>query len=510
MLRSEVGRLYESLKGQLAWVRDSKLSPQAHQTIEALESAAGRGLEPADYDGNLWRKRVDGLGAESADESTALRIDLELSICAMRFIADLHSGRMNPSAFGFEMAVKERKLGLADFLREQLISASDVNDAIAALEPQIPEYQRLEQALGGYLKTQAATKERKRLPETARSIKPGETYAGVRQAAEILEDLGDLSQDSAKNISGNRYEGVVVDAIKKFQRENGIEPNGELGPRTLRALQIPPAARIMQINATLEHWRWMPQIDSRTVIVNIPAFSLQALNEHAQTELSMKVVVGDAYDHKTPELASEIKNVVFRPYWNVPLSIQKKELVAKIVRRPSYLKENDFELLNPEGKRIDPKVISHAIIDALRNGSLKLRQMPGPDNSVGLVKFEFPNRDDVYLHGTPETKLFNKKSRDLSHGCIRVEDPAGLAAWVLHGLPEWTTDRVQAAMNGDKTDRVQVPPKTSVWILYATAVAGDGGSVAFFKDVYGYDERFLRLRSGAVRRNRVPPSKISR
>ena len=506
--RGEVRRFYESLKGRLAWVRDLEVSPQARQMIEALESAAARGLNPADYDGDLWRKRVDSLGEKNANEKLAMRIDLELTICSMRFISDLRNGRINPSAFGFQMAVKERKLGLADYLREQVISSSDVTQAIAALEAQIPDYQRLEQALGRYLKLEKASAQRKRLPETGRSVKPGETYAGVQLVAEILSDLGDLPQDAAKNISGDKYEGTVVEAIKKFQRENGIESNGVLGPRTLRVLQAPPTARIKQINATLEHWRWMPQMDARTIIVNIPAYSLQALNEQAQTELSMKVVVGDAYDHKTPELASEIKNVEFRPYWNVPLSIQKKELAAKIAQRPSYLRQNDFEILGPERKPVEPKEISRAIIGRLRTGTLRLRQMPGPDNSVGLVKFEFPNNEDVYLHGTPETKLFDKKSRDLSHGCIRVEDPAELAAWVLRGGPEWTADRISAAMNGDKTERVPVPSKTSVWILYATAVAGDGGSVAFFKDVYGYDARFLGLRSTSARRNGERASKI--
>lgn len=509
--RAEIKKFYASLGGRLAWIASSEPTQPARQMIQALQNARSKGLGPENYDAPHWQDRLDEFasGAKPAEDDI-LRFDLALTVSSMRYISDLYAGRMNPTAFGFELDVKHRKLGLAQFLKDQVIGASDVAAAIASIEPQIPEYQRTEQALGRYLNLAGQKTPPKRLPPISRTVKPGGACRGVPELAQRLAALGDIAPDEAQKISGAKYDGAIVDAVKKLQRENGIEANGELGPETLRALNISPETRIFQIEATLEHWRWLPRTDSRVIIVNIPAYSLEALDEQLHPDLSMEVVVGDAYEHKTPELASEIKTVIFRPYWDVPLNIQKKELVPKIARSPKYLDANDFEIVSSAGKPVERKENTRIELARLREGAWKLRQKPGPDNAVGLVKFEFPNSEDVYLHGTPQTKLFNRKSRDLSHGCIRVADPVALAAWVLKGLQDWTSDRINSAMNGDKTERASVAPPVPVWIVYATAVANEDGSVNFHKDVYGYDEKFrlaMRHQSSATQPSRHAPAK---
>ncbi|HET9399571.1 MAG TPA: L,D-transpeptidase family protein [Candidatus Acidoferrales bacterium] len=494
--RGEVKKFYTSLDGHFAWLSDSRPTQQARQVIQLIQNARSKGLDPGNYDGPRLQSELDSLGNEkSAAESAEVRFDLALTVSAMRYISDLYAGRMNPVAFGFELNVKHHKLGLAQFLKDQVVGAQDVGTAIASIEPQIPEYQRTEQALGRYLNLAAAEKPANRLPPIAKTVKPGGIYRGVPELARRLATLGDLSPDQAQKSTGTKYEGELVDAVKKFQRENGLDDKGDLGPETLRALNASPESRIIHIAATLEHWRWLPRTESRLIVVNIPAYSLEALDDQFRTELSMKVVVGDAYDHKTPELASEIKTVIFRPFWEVPLTIQKKELAPKIARNPKYLDTNDFEIVSAAGKPVERS--SRVELAGLRSGILKLRQKPGPDNAVGLVKFEFPNTGSVYLHGTPEKKLFDRKSRDLSHGCIRVEDPAALAAWVLRDSQGWSVDRVNAAMDGDKTERVPVAQPVPVWIVYATAVAAEDGSLTVHNDIYRYDEQFQRATRNA-------------
>ncbi len=284
-----------------------------------------------------------------------------------------------------------------------------------------------------------------------------------------------------------------MDAVQNFQKHLGIKADGEIGPQTMRELNTPISWRITQIQATLEHWRWLPHdIYPPLIIVNIPGYTLEAFNDNLQRALSMSIVVGGAYEHKTPELVSQIDAVVFRPSWNVPLDIQRNELVRKIARNHSYLTDNDFEIADRAGRPLNIQRITSRVLSELRSGALKLRQKPGPENATGLIKFGFPNLDEVYIHGTPETKLFAKTTRDLSHGCIRASDPVSLALWVLRDEQGWDINRVNAEIDGDKTDRVKVARPVPVLITYATAVAGDEGEMYFFRDVYGYAADFKR------------------
>jgi L,D-transpeptidase YcbB len=183
-----------------------------------------------------------------------------------------------------------------------------------------------------------------------------------------------------------------------------------------------------------------------------------------------------------------MKSVIFRPYWNVPLSIQIKELIPEIQKDPSYLTKNDYEVTDSSGKMVSSGAVSQGIMEGLRSGKLQIRQRPGPKNALGGVKFVLPNEHDVYLHDTPARELFAKSRRDFSHGCIRLENALELAVWVLHDRPEWTRERVQAAIEGRETIEVPLPQPIPVRIEYQTAAVGEDGSVYFFDDIYGLDE----------------------
>ena len=212
----------------------------------------------------------------------------------------------------------------------------------------------------------------------------------------------------------------------------------------------------------------------------------------------MKVVVGKAMDTRTPMLYAEMRSVEFRPYWNVPRSILVKELLPSLRRNPGYLRVHDMELVGAKGRPLG-NAVTGDVVRRLSRGELRVRQRPGPHNALGLVKFDFPNPASVYLHGTPDSLLFSRSRRDFSHGCIRVEDPVGLAEWVLRDRPEWGRVEIEGAMAGPASRRVLLTQPVAVAIYYTTAVAFPDGTVHFYPDVYGLDRLLDQaLRGGAL------------
>jgi murein L,D-transpeptidase YcbB/YkuD len=203
----------------------------------------------------------------------------------------------------------------------------------------------------------------------------------------------------------------------------------------------------------------------------------------------MNVNVGAAYEHETPVFEERMSYLVFRPYWDVPPSIQRNEVVPDIEADRDYVKDNNFEVIGADGNVLTSGTISDSVLQQLRAGKLRVREKPGPSNALGLVKFIFPNSFSVYLHDTPQEKeMFAQTRRDLSHGCIHVQEPDQLAAWLLRDKPEWTLERVQRAMQtGPNNARVNLTKPIPVLIIYATAVAEEDGEVFFYPDLYGHD-----------------------
>lgn len=496
--QKEAREFYSSFDDALPWLQGSRPTPQAHAIIAILKDAERRGLEPEDYDGPRWDGRVAVLEQSNPpSESDLIRFDVAVTVSVMRYISDLHIGRVNPRLFHFELDLDHKAIDLSEFLEQKLVTAHDVQSAINTAEPPFPAYHRTVAALKKYLEL-ARQDDAEPLPVPRESVKPGAAYAGVPRLKRLLELLGDLSQTAGRGSSESVYRGNLVDAVKHFQQRHGLEPNGQIDDPTLKELNIPMRRRVLQLKLTLERWRWVPhQFVRPPVVVNIPEFRLHADDAQYRWILSMKVVVGKAYYHQTPVFASALRSVIFRPYWNVPLEIQQNEILPDIAKNRSYLTEHSYEVVDPLGHVVTEAVISDEMEQQLRDGTLGLRQKPGPDNALGLVKFDFPNPYDVYMHGTPETELFSKSRRDFSHGCIRVEDPVTLAAWVLKDEAGWNKEKIRAAMNGDQTIRVNLQKAIPVLIVYGTAVVMEDGEIRFFDDVYGYDaELALALEKG--------------
>jgi murein L,D-transpeptidase YcbB/YkuD len=260
--------------------------------------------------------------------------------------------------------------------------------------------------------------------------------------------------------------------------------------RRERAANPPDAERVRRIELNLERWRWLPEdLGAPHVLVNVPGFELEVREDGESVPLQMRVIVGKEVN-RTPIFSDTMTHVVFSPYWNIPQSIEMKEMLPKILEDEDFLDKNEMEVVR-KGEVIKASDVDW---DELEDeGDIQLRQRPGAENALGYVKFLFPNRHNVYLHDTPNDNLFDKLTRDLSHGCIRVEKPVDLAAYVLKDQPEWTSERIDEAMHAGKEKHVTLKKAIPVHLVYFTVRVPSGGEPQFFDDVYGYDARQAEL-----------------
>jgi murein L,D-transpeptidase YcbB/YkuD len=364
----------------------------------------------------------------------------------------------------------------------------DAARVVAELEPPFGGYRRALAALLRYRRL-ARDDDEAPLPIPRRPIAQGDRYPGVRRLTALLRRVGDL----APGAEGDEtvYGADVAEAVARFQRRHGLAPDGRAAAATVARMNVPLARRARQLELVIERWRWAPKsLRAAPIVVNIPEFRLHVGDEGRRW--SMRVVVGRAYSTHTPLFGGEVSSVVFRPVWKVPRFIARNELAPEVAKDPGYFARHGYEFVDTDGRRLPISAEGQVAASLLRSGGVRVRQAPGPRNALGLVKFVFPNAHDVYMHGTPSSALFGRSRRDLSHGCIRVEDPLRLAIWVLRGEPGWTVERIAAAMNASRTSEVRLSQPVPVLIVYGTALVAEDGTVSFFDDVYGQDASLER------------------
>jgi len=476
-----------------AWIRDGQATPQARAIIEILRQADSQGLYPEDYDSSRWAERLARAQRPHEARDSAI-FDAALTVCLMRYISDCHIGKINPEHFKFGLSVEAKKYDLPAFLRERLVNGRDIKAELAQIGPPFAGYKRTLEALQHYLQL-ARQDDGEKLPVPGKPIAAGSLYDGVPRLTRLLRLLGDLPANTAVAGDSNLYQGALVDAVKRFQRRHGLKSDGRLDGPTLANLNTPLSQRVDQLRLMLERWHWLPdRFNEPPIVVNIPEFRLRAYDSSQNPVLTMNVIVGKAFRHKTPVFEHDMKYVVFRPYWNVPPSIQRSEIVPALQKDRDYVAKKGFEVITQGGQAVTAGAITDDVLAQLRSGKLAVRQKPGPTNSLGLVKLMFPNEYNVYLHSTPAQQLFSQNRRDFSHGCIRVEKPAELAAWVLRDKPDWRLEQVQAAMqSGRDNQQVNLTNPVPVLILYGTAVVDPEGTVQFFDDIYGYDDELKKV-----------------
>ena len=486
---NHVKKFYEFNGVSLWWVNGMEPTAQAQQVIALFLKADQKGLSAEDYDGSRWSDRLAQLkpATRQPTEEDAVKFDLALTVCAMRYISDLHIGKVNPRHLAFALDDESKKYDLPEFLKDNVVNAGEVAGVLAQVEPPYPGYRRTIQALQTY--TELAKKDDgEQLPLVKKAIAPGDAYPGVPRLTRLLRLLGDLPADANVPADQTAYQGALVDAVKSFQRRHGRDPNGRIDTQTLADLNVPLSRRVRQMQLTLERWRWMPEAYRKAPIVaNIPEFRLRAYDKDFNIGVTMNVVVGKAYGHGTPVFSDTLQYVVFRPYWEVPYSITRGEMIPHIARDPDYLAKKGFEVVDSSRNVVSAGTVTNDVLSQLRAGKLFIRQKPGPKNALGLAKFVFPNSYNVYMHDTPAQEFFAKSRRDFSHGCIRLEKPADLAAWVLRDNPGWNQERIRAAMNGSTTQQVNLTHPIPVLIVYGTVVVLEDGLVHFYDDIYGHD-----------------------
>ena len=482
-LQTSLREFYEPASYALAWVQGTTPSPQALAMIETFRNAWKKGLDPEDYDASRWDGRLHALQNSNPDASA---FDVALTVSTMRYVSALRIGRINPKHLQFGLTVEHKKYDLAKFLRDQLLPASDISAVLDAVEPPFATYRRTEQALATYVQL-AREDDGEKLPTPPKPIDPGQAYAGVPRLVRLLTLVGDLPPGTQAHDS-QIYDATVADGVKRFQRRHGLNDDGRLGPATIKELNAPLSERVRQLQLTLERWRWLPtEFSAPPIIVNIPDFRLRALDENNKLALEMRVVVGKAMSTQTPVFTRDMTFVVLRPYWNVPPGILRRSTIPAIRKDRGYVAKQNFEITTLDGTAVTSGQVSDNVLEQLQAGKLAIRQKPGPKNALGLVKLMFPNEYSVYLHSTPSTELFSQSRRDFSAGCIRVEKPAELTAWVLRNNPGWTLDRVQQGMQTGKDNvSVTLARIVPVFILYGTAIAYEN-EVHFYGDIYGHD-----------------------
>ncbi len=478
------------------WTVDGRPTPQAVAVVALLATVDARGLRPADYDALPLGASAAALAERPETGSASLaRFDFALSSAVMRLVADLHGGRTDPGPLRFAIPQTHEQLDLAHLVLE-VSRAGDPATAIAAVEPRYAGYAALVAALARY---RAVAADLAVVPPRFSSlpVRPGEALADHSALRRMLIALGDLPASEEDREAGDTssYSPDLVAGIARFQRRHALAADGLIDKETARQLGVPIAARVRQIALTLERWRWLPDTPpDRYAVVNIPGFQLLVF-EHdslaARPVLEMSVIVGRAAGrHGTPVFSGMIDEVVFRPYWDVPSSIARKELLPRARRQPGVLRAEGFEIVGA-GDEAKPVALTADNVERVAAGTLRLRQRPGATNALGLAKFVFPNSHAVYLHGTPAPELFARERRDFSHGCIRIADPAAFAQHLLDGQGEWTRDAIESAMQGQRTIRVPVARPVAVYILYATVTARADG-VRFYPDIYGHDALLAR------------------
>jgi murein L,D-transpeptidase YcbB/YkuD len=494
---------YEIDADPLLWV-DAAGSPtrEAREALALLRSAANEGLNPADYR-SAFLDRVEAALQAPQRPSTedVVAFDTALTDGMVRYLRHLHSGRVDPRTAGFRISVPVDEHDFAAILRTA-VAGHRLPETVAEFTPPLAVYRGLRGMLARY-RSLAADQALAPVPTFVATVRPGDSYAGLGVLHHRLVALGDLPADVPAPSEPLVYDGVLVDGVKHFQIRHGLEPDGVLGKSTQAALRVPLAARVRQIELALERLRWLPHLGhERFVAVNIPMFRLWAWDSippDGAPSFDMGVIVGRALNTQTPVFVEEMRSVIFRPYWNIPSSILRHEILPAVERDPEYLRRQNMEIVSGSGDDARPVPATAENLARLRQGQLRVRQRPGPNNALGLVKFVFPNDENVYMHGTPAMQLFSRFRRDFSHGCVRVEDPLALAEWVLKDQPEWSRDRILAAMQGSGPLRLDLRQPIQVILFYITAVVmPDDGTLRFAEDIYGHDgklEKALASRS---------------
>lgn len=485
-----IGEFYESQGFNPIWIESNDLSELAYELRYEIEQSRFDGLNPQDYHYSLIQtffKSIEENQKSGFDPSLEDLADLEffLSDAVIRLALDLDRGKLDPSKLNqsWNIPKKSSKFDSSIFL-QKLAEDRSLRPLLVELYPVMNAYSKGREVI----RDLATRMEKNELDWSSlrvnKSIKVGESNSTVPLIREILAFW---NYSSGQDLESKVYDSLLFKTILKYQVDNGLEADGIIGKNTLAALNQSPEDLIGKVSVNLERLRWLDdsQLVSEAILVNIPDYSLVYLDRF-DTVFFSKVIVGKT-ENQTPVFRATMSYIVFSPFWNVPESIVNKEIIPAVRRNPNYLARNNMEVLSYSGKPVDPQLVNWKA----RSIPYLIRQKPGPSNSLGLVKFMFPNSFSVYIHDTPAKHLFERDVRSMSHGCIRLARPLDFAKLLLQDQEEWTDEKIKEAMKQDHEVKVELIKKTPVYVVYLTFWTDGNGNPYFRPDLYDRDQEIL-------------------
>ena len=478
-----LGRFYRPRDFAPAWdAHDGGLDRTA-LLLRALVTAETHGLDPARYHLDAIRGRQASSNGRHTGE-----LDLLLTAAFLGYARDVRTGRLPPGRRDRDWGISAAPFDAVAALARDGREPATLRALLASLPPPAKDYGRLVEALRRY--RAVAARDDWPLAPPGAPLRPGDADVRVAAVRARLE-----AEDDSVSGAATHFDERLEEAVRRFQARHGLAVDGIVGEATVRALNVPASDRMRQITLNLERWRWLPRsLGPRYITVNAADATLRVV-EDDRTVLTSRVVVGDL-KHPTPVVQARLDAVVLNPKWNVPASIAAREILPRLRENRRHLAESDIVIMerresDPFGLAVDWSAVSAEAFP------FRLQQQPGPGNPLGRIKFDVPNRFDVYLHDTPTRALFARSVRTASHGCIRVERADELAAHVLaDGTGLWSPQRLEEAIAGGGSPRIPVARPLPVYILYWTAFVGPDGLAQFRDDVYGRDRRLAAALAG--------------
>lgn len=474
-----------------AWSKNGKLTKLGKELKFEIEESKYDGLNPEDYHAAdievLFQEITDQTGKLKAKPFADLAdLDLMLTDAFFSLARDLEIGKVDPSSLksGWDLGVNMPSINYNELLNESIRKGS-IKEGLESLYPEFEIYKKGREVIRDLDEKRKVDTLEWKTVNLEKSLKVGDFNVAIPGLRDRLIFWGFLKPYDSKDPLV--FDEQMEQGLKRYQSNNGMEPDGTIGNLTAESLNNSPA-NLMDIAAVnMERLRWLSDtlLDSELILVNVANFQLDYLNK-LDTVLTAKVIVGKEYN-ESPVFSAPMTYIAFSPYWNIPASITKDEIAPAVRKNSNYLAQKNMEVVTSSGEPVSVKSKDWAT----EPFPYLVRQKPGGSNSLGLVKFMFPNEHSIYIHDTPARSLFELENRALSHGCIRIQDPAKFAALLLEGDPTWTADKIDLAMNQKEEQTVQLKKQIPVVIFYLTFWADSEGAPHFRSDIYNRDQEVL-------------------
>ncbi len=484
---------YEQRAFLPAWSEETGALAAVKDMVATIRSAYEEGLQPNDY----HLHRIEALLSDIQTDQEKNRppnpyrcadLDLLLTDGFLILCSHLRDGRVDPVTIDPIWSAVKKDINLADLLQKAL-ETGQIREAIESVSPKHPVYHHMKKALATY--RQIASQGGWPQIPAGPKMQLGSRDERIPLLRKRLLLSADLETEIATKV--DTLDPALDQAIRSFQNRHGLEADGVVGKATLEALNVPVSQRIQQLRINMERWRWLPQdLGRRYILVNIANYELDVVEEDRMI-MTMRAIVGKDY-RRTPVFSDMMTYLVLAPFWHVPDKIAREDILPKIKKDPSYIKKQQIKIFERglNGRReVDPASFDWNTMSA-QDFKYQLRQDPGPNNALGSIKFMFPNKFNVYIHGTPQQELFNKTLRTFSSGCIRIERPIDLAEYLLRGNPQWTRENILTAISKWQEQTVLLPEAIPVYLLYWTAWATQEGKVHFRPDIYYRDAHLFK------------------